>query len=598
MALNFANLHTIRNGPVVEEPCDRDVLFGRGTGPRRHPGNIVFRSMVMLHVSTFIKLPRMKRRRIAESIVRAHGELGGRFLNRTQHDEGWFVADLEQCVVKTQQALREGHAKWLDEAQGTSKSGWGKWGTKGPNREEPTPMEAVAEINMTSFSAEWLDRIGEIDARVISACSGDEGGRIVVEENSIDSSGKKGVRGNPESAKFSRLGAAINDDNEDLYSIRYATGESLSEQVDQAIQAADESARTSLKKSNERLQDGSPSEPLNTSLNVGRRCKLRQIEIEEDTIDSLNKLSRSDHVDGDFTTWTTQEPITNGTKRIHHAASRTKEEIRVENTLDRLLGGLSATSSNFEITDCLEALIGVFEKDDQAHSQLLVAGGVETIVNRMELFHFVDDVQVAGFSVLSRLAASENASMQQEICRVNGPAIVVAAMRAFEDNEDLQANGCAILMRLLTGGGNRRRLMIVSAGSVGAVINAVRRHRDSGDVCSRALRFLHELSCWSCRANEWAMTRCDGVRVVVEAIRIRMKKVIRSNSMNSCHSQSAAVVTVLGLALLCNLCRNSRNRKEIFSSGVGSLVVEVVHQHNADKNLRLWARRLLDWTGA
>ena len=552
----------------------------------------------------------MKRRRVAESIVRAHCELGGRFLKRTQHDERWFGVDWEQCVVKTQQALREGHAKWLDEAHGTSKSGWGKWGTKGPNREEPTPMEAVAEINMTSFSAEWLDRIGEIDASVVSACSGDDGGgRIVVEENSLDSSGKKG---NAE---------LINDENKDFYSVRYATGESVSEQVNMRLEDKQspnlgvgrtqgkpheasnlrllEDGRNlfeSVQPSNERLQDGSPSEPLNAYLNVGRRCKLRQIKEytksrHELSIDSSNNLSGCDHVYTDFTnreavTWTT------------HVASRTKEEIKVENTLDRLLDGLSATSSNVEITDCLEALIGVFEKDDQAHSQLLVAGGVETIVNRMELFHFVDDVQVAGFSVLSRLAASENASMQQEICRVNGPAIVVAAMRAFEDNEDLQANGCAILMRLLTGGGNRRRLMIVSAGSVGAVINAVRRHRDSGDVCSRALRFLHELSCWSCRANEWAMTCCDGVRVVVEAIMIRMKKVIRSNSMNSCHSQSAAVVTVLGLALLCNLCRNSRNRKEIFSSGVGSLVVEVVHQHNADKNLRLWARRLLDWTGA
>ena len=323
---------------------------------------------------------------------------------------------------------------------------------------------------------------------------------------------------------------------------------------------------------------------VSTREEESRASTSGEVEKEEEEMDAASSEARI--------RLSAHEASTNVTNILNAAPKNAKKE--ENNTLNRLLGGLSTTSSNLEIAAALEKLYWFVNENDQAGcSKLLEAGGVKTILNRMELFHFVDDVQVAGSAVLWRLA--ENASLRHEIYNKNGMQVVATAMQAFQENCELQTHGCGVFLRLLSRGGNRRGLVL--AGVVDAVVHALRRHRDSGDICTRALSVLHYLSCWSSKRFRRAMTRSGGVRVAVETIAMLMKK-SSSSSSNQAAPPPPTTTAVTGLALLCNLCRDHRSRKEIVSSGGGRLLcIQAVRQEDADEELRLWARRLLDWTG-
>lgn len=264
----------------------------------------------------------------------------------------------------------------------------------------------------------------------------------------------------------------------------------------------------------------------------------------------------------------------NSQQRTDSSGDIDPTEKKDEDPLMLLLGRRGSTNSSEEVAAALQELFGVLDKDDQAHLSKL--GSMKSILDMMERFHIADDVQVAGCAVLWRLA--ENDTLKEEICKENGLQIVLSAMQSFEDNVELQAYGCAFLNSIATTA--RYRNWIASAGGVDGVVNAMRKHANSTSVRDWALQVLHKLS-WS-RKSQRAIATCGGVRVLLD--------VLRENS-------KVPDAQISGLSILCNICHDSRNRKVLSSSGGPKLCEEAIKNHPDDENVRLWARRLMDWTG-
>jgi hypothetical protein len=98
-----------------------DVLCGRGGLANRHDGNLVYRKVVEANKALFRSIPNQHKMFVAESIVMAIQQAGGRFLEcpgapgcGTKMDAttdpkalNWVEISFKKAVAKTSQALRE-----------------------------------------------------------------------------------------------------------------------------------------------------------------------------------------------------------------------------------------------------------------------------------------------------------------------------------------------------------------------------------------------------------------------------------------------------------------------------------------------------------
>jgi len=89
-----------------------DVIFGRGGGTNRNPGNVRFRSLVANNRVAYLGSRKGDKPLYARSVVAAvRGACPpGRFLRRTGKDgeDGWYDVGDDRAREKTSQALREG----------------------------------------------------------------------------------------------------------------------------------------------------------------------------------------------------------------------------------------------------------------------------------------------------------------------------------------------------------------------------------------------------------------------------------------------------------------------------------------------------------
>ena len=91
---------------IIEITKD-DVLFGRGGGTNRHPGNIYFRDLVSEQQPAYVQARKSDKTLIAKSIVAKIRESQGRFLKVISKGVYEDVND-KKAAEKTSQALREG----------------------------------------------------------------------------------------------------------------------------------------------------------------------------------------------------------------------------------------------------------------------------------------------------------------------------------------------------------------------------------------------------------------------------------------------------------------------------------------------------------
>jgi hypothetical protein len=95
----------------VTNPCDSDVLCGRGGAALRHSGNQMYRRLVNLNKGLYITCAKTEKFKISRSIVAAIREQRGRFLEKNK-DGTWCEICEKKAIDKTSQALREGQPKW------------------------------------------------------------------------------------------------------------------------------------------------------------------------------------------------------------------------------------------------------------------------------------------------------------------------------------------------------------------------------------------------------------------------------------------------------------------------------------------------------
>jgi len=92
---------------VFFEPCDVDVLFGRGTRSNQHKGNKLYLNEKELLQSRYKAAGKEDKAAISQELIdRVHG-WGGRFLKKDATTNCWFEVTNAQALDKCCQALRE-----------------------------------------------------------------------------------------------------------------------------------------------------------------------------------------------------------------------------------------------------------------------------------------------------------------------------------------------------------------------------------------------------------------------------------------------------------------------------------------------------------
>ena len=103
----------------ITELTASDVLFGRGSGPNDHEGNIRFRHLVAERKQEYLATNhRQTKAKIAREIVNTILEDRGRFLKKVEHFEArrlgipkgvdaWIIVDDDTVMEKAKQALRQ-----------------------------------------------------------------------------------------------------------------------------------------------------------------------------------------------------------------------------------------------------------------------------------------------------------------------------------------------------------------------------------------------------------------------------------------------------------------------------------------------------------
>jgi hypothetical protein len=106
----------IENGcitPLLDEgedfvqPSEMDILSGRGSGPKNHPGNIRFMELVRLHKEEYASSPKGRKREISHSIVETLQNEGRRFLQFSEITNQWCTMKIVKALDKTSGAIRD-----------------------------------------------------------------------------------------------------------------------------------------------------------------------------------------------------------------------------------------------------------------------------------------------------------------------------------------------------------------------------------------------------------------------------------------------------------------------------------------------------------
>jgi len=135
-----------QNGARIKTVHDNDVLFGRGGGIAKHPGNVYFRNVVRSEHKGYTKAYRHNKAHIANKIIKmVHNQTPpGRFLEM-QQGSLWTVVPYQKVLEKTCQALRE--KKWLATLQQNQASPALKG--RGQTKEEKTNGRATSSTTQS-----------------------------------------------------------------------------------------------------------------------------------------------------------------------------------------------------------------------------------------------------------------------------------------------------------------------------------------------------------------------------------------------------------------------------------------------------------------
>jgi hypothetical protein len=95
----------------IEDPTEFDVLCGRGGASLKHPGNLMYRRLVLMNKAHYTTCKKTEKLKISRSIVTAVREHSGRFLERDGSKGTWYDIGDKKAIEKTSQALREGQPK-------------------------------------------------------------------------------------------------------------------------------------------------------------------------------------------------------------------------------------------------------------------------------------------------------------------------------------------------------------------------------------------------------------------------------------------------------------------------------------------------------
>lgn len=95
---------------MVDGPKHRDIILGRSSVAKNHPGNVIFRSIISKHKPFYSsRTKRGEKNEVTQSVINSIKNAGGRFL--ANDGATWTIADERKVFEKVNQALREGQSR-------------------------------------------------------------------------------------------------------------------------------------------------------------------------------------------------------------------------------------------------------------------------------------------------------------------------------------------------------------------------------------------------------------------------------------------------------------------------------------------------------
>jgi hypothetical protein len=92
----------------ISDPNPQDVLSGRGSGARKHPGNVRYNQLLHEYHRDYVNSPKGTKRDIVFRILAAVNEGGGRFLDKqSESDSYWIEMNKEKVYAKVSQGIRD-----------------------------------------------------------------------------------------------------------------------------------------------------------------------------------------------------------------------------------------------------------------------------------------------------------------------------------------------------------------------------------------------------------------------------------------------------------------------------------------------------------
>jgi hypothetical protein len=94
------------NAERVQTAGENDIIFGRGKGLQRHPGNQRMRKLIGKYKEQYQSLERTRKRILVEAVYNEIVEVGARFLTKSPDEDTFFVVDVPTALLKVSNTLR------------------------------------------------------------------------------------------------------------------------------------------------------------------------------------------------------------------------------------------------------------------------------------------------------------------------------------------------------------------------------------------------------------------------------------------------------------------------------------------------------------
>eukprot|EP00980_Cylindrotheca_fusiformis_P018303 scaffold5966_cov118-Cylindrotheca_fusiformis.AAC.28 len=94
------------NAERIYEISKMDVVFGRGRGLQKHPGNVRMREIVEKYKTRYHSLNRKGKRKLAIAVHKEISEGGIRFLKKLDNEEIWVIVERLIAIQKVTHTLR------------------------------------------------------------------------------------------------------------------------------------------------------------------------------------------------------------------------------------------------------------------------------------------------------------------------------------------------------------------------------------------------------------------------------------------------------------------------------------------------------------